>query len=370
MSVVSRVCLQCGRANPPWEVRCSGCEAHLDDATSTLKRVARPVIGKVQLTGGLEETLDRDLIIGRDPGQPALTSQQRGIVHGSHDRTVSRRQVELKLDGWHVFAVALGSRMLLRRKDGIVSELQRGTTVPFEPGDTLHYGSGLSLRYADSGSPEQPALKDIVEGGSERVGEIVPGRQDEVHSSVAHSVPEDETLQLRVKSSSSPGRDSSQPELDRTRGSPKDIAFRVLVLLVGAILVLVLAWLLWPSSEPPPPPPREVPEPATTTVPAPATTTVPEPATTTVPAPATTTVPEPATTTVPAPATTTVPEPATTTVPEPATTTVPEPATTTVPEPATTTVPEPATTTVPEPATTTVPEPATTTVPEPAEAGG
>ena len=119
-------------------------------------------LGIINLSGGFEETLDQDLIIGRDPKQQALLGHQRGVVHGANDRTVSRRHVELRLDGSQVYVIALGAQTLLRRRNGEVSELVRGVPVLFGPGDTLHYGEGLSLRYV----PESTIAgrRDIDEG--------------------------------------------------------------------------------------------------------------------------------------------------------------------------------------------------------------
>ena len=89
-------------------------------------------------------------------------AHQRGGVHGANDRTVSRRHVELRLDGSQVYVIGLGAQTLLRRRSGEVSELVRGVPELFGPGDTLHYGEGLSLRYV----PESTIAgrQDIDEG--------------------------------------------------------------------------------------------------------------------------------------------------------------------------------------------------------------
>ena len=120
----------------------------------------QPNFGTIELTGRLTESLDEDLIIGRDPEQQPLMPRQRAVAHGVDDRTVSRRQVELKLDGCSVSVVSLGSHTRLRRYDGTVSELEAGISSRFDPGDTLHYGSGLSLRYAIAGFVQSDTRSD------------------------------------------------------------------------------------------------------------------------------------------------------------------------------------------------------------------
>ena len=133
-------------------------------------------VRRIQLTGGIEESIDRDLIIGRDPGQVPLSSDQRGVFHGVDDNTVSRRQVEIRLERNLVYVVCWGTPTLLRRQDATVSELVRGEPELFTPGDTLHYGNGLSLRYVpDTSGLAKPANVDnsTMVAPRHRVGERV-----------------------------------------------------------------------------------------------------------------------------------------------------------------------------------------------------
>ena len=133
------------------------------------------VLGTIHLTGGFEEVLDTDLMIGRDPGQQPLLPSQRGVVHGVGDRIVSRRHVELRLDGSQVYVVSWGSKTLLRRRSGELSELVRGAPVLFGPGDTLHYGEGLSLRYAPDRAvvgEAQISDSDVEESAGSKQNEI------------------------------------------------------------------------------------------------------------------------------------------------------------------------------------------------------
>ena len=149
-TVEALVCLRCGLAHAPTARECGSCGVAFDESTSVARRVPQPPLGTIRLTGGHVETLDADLVIGRNPTREPLGPHQRAVVHGEDDRTVSRRHIVLRLDGWEVTALSLGRDTRLRRRSGAVSDLAVGAFVRLEPGDTLHYGDNLSLQYAPS----------------------------------------------------------------------------------------------------------------------------------------------------------------------------------------------------------------------------
>ena len=149
-TVEALVCLRCGLAHALAARECGGCGVAFDESTSVARRVPQPPLGTIRLTGGRVETLDADLVIGRNPTREPLGPHQRAVVHGEGDRTVSRRHIVLTLDGWEVTALSLGRDTRLRRRSGAVSDLAVGASVRLEPGDTLHYGDNLSLQYAPS----------------------------------------------------------------------------------------------------------------------------------------------------------------------------------------------------------------------------
>ena len=149
-TVEALVCLRCGLAHAPAARECGGCGVAFDESTSVARRVPQPPLGTIRLTGGRVETLDADLVIGRNPTREPLGPHQRAVVHGEDDRTVSRRHIMLTLDGWEVSALSLGRDTRLRRRSAAVSDLALGASVRLEPGDTLHYGDNLSLQYAPS----------------------------------------------------------------------------------------------------------------------------------------------------------------------------------------------------------------------------
>lgn len=73
--------------------------------------VNRPVLGVLRLSTGDQVTLDRNVILGRAPSAEAGEQGHRPHVVRlpSPDNDISRSHVEIRLDGWHVLAVDLGS---------------------------------------------------------------------------------------------------------------------------------------------------------------------------------------------------------------------------------------------------------------------
>ena len=137
------VCLACNGPNPPAAVRCRYCAALLSSANTDILQVPQPVLGVVHLSGGREELLDADLVIGRNPGYLPLDRYQRAVVHAEDDRSVSRRHIELRLDQWKVLAMSLkpGSATTVKNSAGRRSRLRTGHPRQLKAGDTLLYGS-------------------------------------------------------------------------------------------------------------------------------------------------------------------------------------------------------------------------------------
>ncbi len=110
--------------------------------------------GMVVLSGGRTEPLDEDLVIGRNPATQPLAAHQRAVIHGHDDRTVSRRQLELRAQGSHVTAVNVGSsRVAVMAADGTIPDLASGDSRRLESGDTLFYGTDSWLRFEAAAAP-------------------------------------------------------------------------------------------------------------------------------------------------------------------------------------------------------------------------
>jgi pSer/pThr/pTyr-binding forkhead associated (FHA) protein len=72
--------------------------------------VARPCLGRLRLSNGEIYLLDRDAVFGRKPEIPAGRPGPRpNAIVLTDDRDVSRNHIEIRLDGWRVLALDLGS---------------------------------------------------------------------------------------------------------------------------------------------------------------------------------------------------------------------------------------------------------------------
>jgi len=123
------------------------------------------VAGVVMLSGGRTEPVDADLVIGRQPAAQPLRVHQRGVVHGQDDRTVSRRQVELRVRGGQVTAVNVGRRAAVITADGATTELAGGDARRLNGGDTLLYGADSWLRFEPTGVVSDAMRRASVSAG-------------------------------------------------------------------------------------------------------------------------------------------------------------------------------------------------------------
>ncbi|MCY4663156.1 MAG: hypothetical protein OXC00_00665, partial [Acidimicrobiaceae bacterium] len=149
----TRPCGGCEHPNALSATVCRRCERALDVTAGTVARAGLPSLGTIRFSDGTAETLDADLVIGRGRGGGHLEAQQRAVEYGSDDRTISRRHIELSVNGWEVTARCLGNRILLECSTDAGSRiLSAGETAPLRPGDILHFGASSWLRY-DTGVP-------------------------------------------------------------------------------------------------------------------------------------------------------------------------------------------------------------------------
>ena len=89
------VCRVCGRPLPPQQPF----------------EVARPTLGVLRLSNGDVVTLDRGVVMGRNPRLPAgFTGEQPNLVKlNDPNKDISSQHLEVSLDYWHVLVTDLGS---------------------------------------------------------------------------------------------------------------------------------------------------------------------------------------------------------------------------------------------------------------------
>jgi hypothetical protein len=89
------VCRVCGRPLPPQQPF----------------EAARPTLGVLRLSNGDVVTLDRGVVMGRNPRLPAgFTGEQPNLVKlNDPNKDISSQHLEVSLDYWHVLVTDLGS---------------------------------------------------------------------------------------------------------------------------------------------------------------------------------------------------------------------------------------------------------------------
>jgi hypothetical protein len=143
-----------GHVNPPSEAVCRQCGAALP-ADPVI--VARPVLGVLRLSTGDVLTLDRDVVLGRNPPADVTGANGEGRPHvvklPSADGQISRAHLRVTLSGWQVLVTDLnstnGSRITLPGREQ--EQLPPGVLVPISPGTVIALAEGINFRFEDAG---------------------------------------------------------------------------------------------------------------------------------------------------------------------------------------------------------------------------
>ncbi|OLR89798.1 FHA domain-containing protein [Actinokineospora bangkokensis] len=93
--------------NPPEARQCRACQGPI--AEQEIEEVPRPVLGALRFSTGDLIPLDRGVVIGRAPDASATAQGVRHVLKVPGD-DISRTHAEVRLDGWRVLVVDLGSR--------------------------------------------------------------------------------------------------------------------------------------------------------------------------------------------------------------------------------------------------------------------
>lgn len=106
--LVTAVRCPSGHLNPAGSTQCRVCSMGIPSQQPVT--VARPILGRLRLSNGEFYALDRDAVFGRKPEIPVGRPGPRpNAIALTDDRDVSRNHVEIRLDGWRVLALDLGS---------------------------------------------------------------------------------------------------------------------------------------------------------------------------------------------------------------------------------------------------------------------
>jgi len=138
-----------GHLTPAYAAVCRVCAAALPDDQTPVE-VPRPTLGRLVLSSGGAVALDRDAVFGRAPSSPIADPAQRpNLVRLTSSEEVSRRHVEVRLDGWQVLVRDLGSAngTMLTLPGGRVQQLRAQEDYPLEPGTVITLAEVVSITF-------------------------------------------------------------------------------------------------------------------------------------------------------------------------------------------------------------------------------
>lgn len=136
-----------GHANAPERQVCTACRLPLQ---GPVRPVTRPPLGRVLVSTGGGFVLDRSAIVGRRPraSRVSVAAMPQLITVPSPQQDISRSHLELRLEGWHVLAIDLGTTngTTLHRPRTEPLRLRPRDGVALHHEDQLDLGDGVLLR--------------------------------------------------------------------------------------------------------------------------------------------------------------------------------------------------------------------------------
>lgn len=138
--------------NDPRVPYCAVCGIALVQRTLVPYKGERPPLGVLLLDDGLTLRLDSDYLLGRDPERApeVVSGEARPARVTSPDGSVSRRHLRVRLDGWDVNLVDLGSvngTQVQPPGDPNFYDIPPNEPVPILPGTTVRVGVSRTMRY-------------------------------------------------------------------------------------------------------------------------------------------------------------------------------------------------------------------------------
>lgn len=132
-----------GHPNPPTNAVCRICSTALPDVAPS--REARPPIGRLVLASGETVVLDRGVVLGRSPEHPDSDPATRpNLIRLSDSDEISRRHVEITIDGWQPLVRDLGS------SNGTTVTLPGGQPQALRPQEDYPLEDGALITLADT----------------------------------------------------------------------------------------------------------------------------------------------------------------------------------------------------------------------------
>jgi hypothetical protein len=150
VSVPTVLAVSCplGHLTPPIAPQCRVC--HQRVAPQEPRRVERPSLGGLRLPTGEVVPLDRGVILGRKPAPAPGSTDWPHLVHLPKDHSfVSRRHLQIELDGWDVVARDLDSRggTTIAPPGREPQRMLPGDAYVLEPGTVLDMAHVYAVRF-------------------------------------------------------------------------------------------------------------------------------------------------------------------------------------------------------------------------------
>jgi hypothetical protein len=137
-----------GHLTPPASPQCRVC--HQRVAPQEPRRVDRPTLGGLRLPTGEVVPLDRGVVLGRKPAPADGSTDWPHLVHLPRDHSfVSRRHLEIELDGWDVVARDLDSRggTTIAAPGREAQRMRPRDAYVLEPGTVLDLAEVYAVRF-------------------------------------------------------------------------------------------------------------------------------------------------------------------------------------------------------------------------------
>jgi hypothetical protein len=131
-----------GHFNNPESAYCMVCGMSLLHLTPTRVVRPRPTLGFIVFDDGASFGLDRSYVIGREPTGVGNPDAELLVIHDNND-TLSRTHAELRLDGWSVQIIDLGSTngtYIWDSQHDRWNQLTTGHPVELQSGETVALG--------------------------------------------------------------------------------------------------------------------------------------------------------------------------------------------------------------------------------------
>jgi hypothetical protein len=151
-SRVRAVLCPAGHPNPPFATACRVCSDPVAEQQPV--EIARPPLGRLLVAGAPPVTLDRDVVLGRNPRIPDGYRSQPHLIRLTDPRQeVSGLHAVLSLRQWHVSVTDLGSTngTEIITPDGRRQRLVPDSAVIIEPGTTIVLAEVLDLKFEAAG---------------------------------------------------------------------------------------------------------------------------------------------------------------------------------------------------------------------------